>query len=262
MSSSRPERNNLFRLDGKVAVITGSTRGIGRAIAEGFAGAGAEVVVNGRAPEGVAKVAEAIRDEGGRAHEAPGDVGTSAGVNALFSAAVLACGRVDVLVNNASISSLYKRAEEITDEEWDLHLDTNLTSAFRCSRALGRHLKERGSGGCIVNISSVGGSVALPRVLPYCVSKGGLDQMTRVLAVEWAQYGIRVNAIAPAYVDTDMTRGLLQHPRYGPELLSRTPMGRFASPEEIVGAAVFLASDAASYVTGSILAVDGGWGAL
>lgn len=244
----------MFRLDNKVALITGSTRGIGRAIAQGFAEAGAAVIVNGRDPKAVQKAASALKG-----HSAPGDISTAEGVDRVFEAAFQACGRIDILVNNASVSTVYKRAEEISDEEWQTHLDTNLTSAFRCARAAGRHMKERGEGGCIINMSSVLGSVATPRLLAYCVAKGGLDQLTRVLAVEWAQYNIRVNAIAPAFVVTDMTRRLLEHPRYGEELRSRAPMGRFGKPEEILGAAVYLASDAASYVTGHILNVDGGW---
>jgi len=244
-----------FRLDGKVALVTGSTRGIGRAIAQGYAEAGARVIVNGRTAETVETAAKVIG-----AHPAPADISTAEGISRLFKTALDRCGQIDILVNNASIATAFKRAEEITEAEWDAHLDTNLKSAFLCARTVGLHMKERG-GGAIINISSVLGSNALPRLLAYCVAKGGLDQLTRVLAVEWAAYGIRVNGIAPAYVETDLVRSLLEHPRYGPDLRARTPMGRFAKPEEIVGAAIYLASDAASYVTGHILHVDGGWSA-
>lgn len=245
----------MFRLDNKVALITGSTRGIGRAIAEGYTQAGAKVIVNGRTPATVTEVADSLG-----ALAAPADISTAQGVDKLFKAALDAYGRVDILVNNASIATAFKRAEDLTEAEWDEHLDTNLKSAFLCARAAGLHMRDHG-GGAIINMSSVLGSNALPRLLAYCVAKGGMDQLTRVLAVEWASYGIRVNAIAPAYIETDLVRSLLEHPRYGPELLAKTPMGRFGKPEEIVGAAIYLASDAASYVTGHILAVDGGWNA-
>jgi NAD(P)-dependent dehydrogenase (short-subunit alcohol dehydrogenase family) len=239
-----------FRLDKKTALITGSTRGIGRAIAQAYKDAGATVIINGRNPETVAQTAEALN-----ATAAPADISTAAGVDALFAQVP---ARLDILVNNASIATAFKRAEDLTEEEWDQHLDTNLKSAFLCAKAAGLRMKDQG-GGAIINISSVLGSNALPRLLAYCVAKAGMDQLTRVLAVEWAAYNIRVNAIAPSYIETDLVRGLLEHPRYGPELKAKTPMGRFGKPEEIAGAAVYLASDAASYVTGHILAVDGGW---
>ncbi len=249
-----------FHMDGKVALITGSTRGIGRAIAEGFAEAGAKVVINGRSADGVSRVVAELRREGGDAAGAPGDITNPEQVERVFSATLEAYRRIDVLVNNASISTVYKRAEDVTPDEWHQHLSSNLTAAFLCSRLAGRYMKDHG-GGVIVNLSSIGGQVALTRLLAYCVAKGGLDQMTRVMAAEWAPYGIRVNAIAPAFVETDMTRGLLHHARYAPELLAKTPLGRFGTPLEVVGAAIYLASDASSYVTGHVLAVDGGWAA-
>jgi NAD(P)-dependent dehydrogenase (short-subunit alcohol dehydrogenase family) len=239
-----------FRLDNKTALITGSTRGIGRAIAEAYKEAGAEVIINGRDPQTVKAAAKQIG-----AIPAPADISTSAGVNALFAQIP---GTLDILVNNASISSAFKRAEDLTEDDWDQHLNTNLKSAFLCAKTAGLKMKDQG-GGVVINISSVLGANAMPRLLAYCVAKGGMDQLTRVLAVEWAAYNIRVNAIAPSYIETDLVKSLLEHPRYGPELKAKTPMGRFGKPEEVAGAAVYLASDAASYVTGHILAVDGGW---
>ena len=247
-----------FRLDGKVALVTGSSRGIGRAIALGLAEAGARVVVNGRTPETVAAVTDEVRSRGGEALAVPADVGQADAVDRLFAQAVGAYGQVDILVNNAGVSPFYKRAEDVTEAEWDLVIDSNLKSAFLCSCAAGRLMKLQG-GGVVINVSSILGLVAMPRLLVYCVAKGGIGQLTRVLAVEWAPFHIRVNAIAPGWVETDMTRGLLEHPRLGEELRQKTPMMRAAAPDEIVGAALYLASDAASFVTGHLLSVDGGW---
>lgn len=247
-----------LRLDGKVAVVTGSSRGIGAAIALGFAEAGATVVVNGRSDASANAGAEAIRATGGAAFPIAADVTKSAEVERLLNEATGRFGRVDIMVNNAGISEFYKRAEAITEDDWDSVMSGNLKPVFLGCSAAGRRMKEQG-GGIILNVTSIGGLTALPRLLAYCTAKAGIVQITRVLAVEWAQHGIRVNAIAPGWVETDMARGLLEHPVYGAQLMQRTPMNRAARPEEIAGAAVYLASAAASFVTGHILAIDGGW---
>lgn len=247
-----------FSLDGKVAVVTGSSRGIGKAIALGFAEAGATVVVNGRSEASANMGAGEVRAIGGTALPIAADVTDRAEVERLMTEVIDRLGRIDIMVNNAGISEFYKRAESVTEDDWDSVMSANLKPVFLGCSAAGRRMKEQG-GGVILNVTSIGGLTALPRLLAYCAAKAGIVQLTRVLAVEWAQHGIRVNAIAPGWVETDMARGLLEHPVYGAQLMQRTPMNRAARPEEIAGAAIYLASEAASFVTGHTLAVDGGW---
>lgn len=250
-----------FSLAGKVALVTGAGRGIGRAIAVEFAEAGADLVLASRTGAGLEQVADVARINGRRALVAPADVADEVAVADLVRRAVETFGRIDVLVNSAGISPVYKRAEQMTSAEWDAVLEVNLRGSFLCATAAGRQMIAQG-GGSIVSVTSIGGRVALPRLVAYCASKGGVEQMTKVLAAEWARYNVRVNAIAPAYVETDMTAGLRENPRLHEMLVSQTPLGRLARPEEIAGAAVFLASEAASYVTGQTLLVDGGWTAV
>jgi len=250
-----------FSLAGKVAVVTGSSRGIGRAIAEGMAGAGAAVTVNGRNPETTQAVAGAIAAAGGKSLAVPADVGKVADIERLIKSTVATFGRLDILVNSAGISPHYKPAETMTEAEWDEVIAVNLKGVFLCCQAAGRVMIPQKSGR-IINISSIGGQVALPRLIAYCAAKGGIDQLTRVLAVEWAPHHILVNAISPGYIDTDLTKGLVQNPARRDALLRQVPLGRLGKPDEIAGAAIYLASDAASYVTGQTLDVDGGWLAL
>ena len=250
-----------FSLAGKVAVVTGSSRGIGRAIAEGMAGAGAAVTVNGRNPETTQAVAGAIAAAGGKSLAVPADVGKVADIDRLIKSTVATFGRLDILVNSAGISPHYKPAETMTEAEWDEVIAVNLKGVFLCCQAAGRVMIPQKSGR-IINISSIGGQVALPRLVAYCAAKGGIDQLTRVLAVEWAPHHILVNAISPGYIDTDLTKGLRQNPARRDALLRQVPLGRLGKPDEIAGAAIYLASDAASYVTGQTLDVDGGWLAL
>ena len=250
-----------FSLAGKVAVVTGSSRGIGRAIAEGMAGAGAAVTVNGRNPETTQAVAGAIAAAGGKSLAVPADVGKVADIDRLIKSTVATFGRLDILVNSAGISPHYKPAETMTEAEWDEVIAVNLKGVFLCCQAAGRVMIPQKSGR-IINISSIGGQVALPRLVAYCAAKGGIDQLTRVLAVEWAPHHILVNAISPGYIDTDLTKGLRQNPARRDALLRQVPLGRLGKPDEIAGAAIYLASDAASYVTGQTLDVDGGWLAM
>src|SRR5207248_5532101 len=182
-----------FSLDGKVAVVTGSTRGIGRAIAEGLAGAGAAVTVNGRNPDSTQKAAAEIAAGGSKTLAVAADVSNAADVERLINSTVATFGRLDVLVNNAGISPYYKAAETVTEAEWDEIMRINLKSVFLCCQAASRVMIPQQSGR-IINMSSIGGQVALPKLLAYTAAKGAIDQMTRALAVEWAPYGIRVNA--------------------------------------------------------------------
>jgi NAD(P)-dependent dehydrogenase (short-subunit alcohol dehydrogenase family) len=252
---------NMFSLAGKIAIVTGSTRGIGRAIVEAFAGAGATVVVTGRSQDLAEGVAAGVAHAGGTSLAVPADISRSTEVERLMRTTVERFGRLDILVNNAAVSPFFKKAETVSEEEWSEVIQVNLTGTFLCAQAAGRIMIEQKSGR-IINISSVGGRVALPRLAAYCAAKGGIEQLTRVLAVEWAQHNVLVNAIAPGYVETDLTRGLRENPKLQESIIRQTPLGRLAKVEEIVGAAIYLASDAATYVTGQTLYVDGGWTAI
>ncbi|SDE73360.1 SDR family NAD(P)-dependent oxidoreductase [Halorientalis regularis] len=248
-----------FDLSGRVAVVTGGSRGIGRAIAEGLAGAGASVVPASRTAEDVETVAATIRDAGGEAHAATVDVTDEDSVGALFDEAVDAFGGVDVVVNNAGVNpdpALGSPERVDLEDGFDFTVDVNLRGAFACARASAEHLAD--GGGSLINVASVGGLVGLPRQHPYVASKHGLVGLTKSMALDWAPE-IRVNAIAPGYVATDLIEEAMENEDIRQSLLDRTPLERFAEPDEIAGPAVFLASDAASYVTGSVLSVDGGW---
>jgi NAD(P)-dependent dehydrogenase (short-subunit alcohol dehydrogenase family) len=250
-----------FSLEGRVAVVTGSSRGIGRAIAEGLAGAGAAVTVNGRDPETTRAVAGAITAAGGKSIAVPADLSKAAEAERLVDMTVGTFGRVDILINNAGVSPYYKPAEAMTEPEWDEVLKINLNGVFLCCEAAGRVMIPQKSGR-IINMSSIAGKVALPRLIAYSSAKGAINQLTRVLAVEWAPHHILVNAIAPGWIETDLTKGLRENPKRLDALIQQVPLGRLGKPSEIVGAAIYLASDAASYVTGHILEIDGGWSAL
>jgi NAD(P)-dependent dehydrogenase (short-subunit alcohol dehydrogenase family) len=244
-----------FDLTGRVAVVTGGGRGIGRAIADGLARHGAQVVLSGRTE---ATLLDAARAIGERASTHVADVSHEADVLALRDAVLTRHGRIDVLVNNAGINPIFRGIERISLDEWQSIIDINLTGTFLCCKHLGGAMVEQGRGS-IINISSVGGHVGLLRSVPYCASKGGVEMLTRALALDWAQRGVRVNTLAPGWVDTDLTHGLLEHDLHGKRLLDHTPMGRFATAGDMVGAAVFLASDASAYMTGQSLLIDGGW---
>jgi NAD(P)-dependent dehydrogenase (short-subunit alcohol dehydrogenase family) len=244
-----------FDLTGKVAVVTGAGRGIGRAIAEGLARHGAHVVLTGRTEATLAETAAAIGDA---ASVQVADVARETDVLALRDAVLARGGRIDVLVNNAGINPIFRGIDRISLEDWQSIIDINLTGTFLCCKHLGEVMVTQ-SAGSIINISSVAGHVGLLRSVPYCASKGGVEMLTRALALDWAKRGVRVNTLAPGWVDTDLTHGLLEHDTHGRRLLDHTPMGRFATPGDMVGAAVFLASDASAYMTGQSLLIDGGW---
>ncbi|MBW2307286.1 MAG: glucose 1-dehydrogenase [Deltaproteobacteria bacterium] len=251
---------SMFDLTGKVAVVTGASRGLGRAIALGLARAGANVVAASRSQDLLERVVAAMAREGARGMAVPCDIGVEADLDLLVERSLEQFGGIDILVNNAGISPWVKRSEEVSRREWDQVIDVNLTGTFLLTQKVGRRMIQRSSGGRIINIVSVGGMVALIRQISYCVAKAGLIQMTRVLAAEWSgRYDINVNAIAPSYFATDLTHGMRQSEKIRRNLLSRTPKGRFGDPNEVVGAAIFLASEASSYVTGSVLMVDGVW---
>ncbi|HMC55919.1 MAG TPA: glucose 1-dehydrogenase [Gemmatimonadaceae bacterium] len=244
-------------LTGRAAVVVGGTSGIGKAIALGLADAGADVVVAGRRAQLAADVAREIESRGRRSIGTPADVTDAGSMQALADATIRALGKIDILVNAAG-RTIRRPTIDVSDAEWDEILDTNLTGMLRACRAFGRHMMERRYGR-IINIGSLTSVLALYEVAAYGASKAGVAALTKSLAVEWAPFGVCVNAILPGVFRTALNEGLLDGTERGRELLLRTPMRRFGQPEECVGAAVFLASEAASFVTGHLLAVDGGF---
>lgn len=248
---------DMFTLNGKVALITGASRGIGEHLALALAEAGADVAVASRGVEGSREVAERIAALGRRAYVAQVDVSNVDSIKAMAEDVARHFGRIDVLVNNAGVN-ITKPALDVSEEDWDRVLDTNLKGTFFCCQAVGRIMVANGYGR-IVNMASQMAVVGWNNRAAYCASKGGVSQITRVLAVEWAQKGVTVNAVAPTFIETAMTRKLLQDEEFRGEVLRRIPMGRLGQPSEVVGAVLYLASDAASLVTGHTMLVDGGW---
>ena len=244
---------SAFDLDGRVVVVTGGGRGIGRAIATGMAAHGARVVICGR----TASTLEATEAEIGATVQVT-DVSDEASVIALRDAVLDRFGRIDALVCNAGVNPIYKGIETTSFDEWRTVLDTNLTGTFLCCKHLGGAMAAAGSGS-VIAITSVAGTVGLRKSVPYCASKGGAELLVRALALDWAGRGVRVNAIAPGYFATDLTAGMMANPVMSGRLLGATPMGRFGEDADIVGAAVFLAGPASAYVTGQSLRVDGGY---
>jgi NAD(P)-dependent dehydrogenase (short-subunit alcohol dehydrogenase family) len=247
----------LFDLAGKVAVITGGTSGIGRALSLGLADAGANVIATARRQQQVDETADAIEAKGRKTLRLASDVCDRASIETLLAAAVEKFGKVDILINCAGRT---KRSPTLTvsEEEWAAIMDTNLTGTLRVCQVFGKHMIERGYGR-IINIASLTSFVALMEVAAYGASKTAVISLTKSLAVEWSKKGVTVNAIAPGVFRTALNSALLDGTPRGQELLMRTPMGRFGKTEELVGAAIFLASDASAFVTGHILAVDGGF---
>lgn len=244
-----------FDLSGRIALVTGANRGIGQAIALALAAAGADLVAVGQSTPG--ETLAAVGRLGRRAHFVEADLASTEPIDRVLSEALAAAGRVDILVNNAGI---IRRADavEFSERDWDEVVDLNLKSAFFMCQRVGRHMLERGSGK-IINIASMLSFQGGIRVPSYAASKSGIAGITRALANEWAGKGLNVNAIAPGYVETDNTAALRADPQRSRAILERIPAGRWATPADIGGAAVFLASPAADYVNGHVLAVDGGW---
>ena len=249
--------HSLFDLSGKVAVVVGGTSGIGLAMAIGLAEAGADVVASSRRQEQVDEAATKIEATGRKALRITSDVGDRASLEALLEGTLKEFHKVDILINCAG---KIKREPTLTvsEETWDDIMNTNVTGTLRACQIFGKHMLERGYGR-IINISSLNSFVALSEVAAYAASKAGVASLTRSLAVEWSKKGITVNAIAPGVFRTDLNAALLDSSPRGHELLMRTPMGRFGKTEELVGAAVYLASDSSSFVTGQTIVVDGGF---
>jgi len=247
-----------FNLSGKVAVVTGSTKGIGYGIAKGLAQAGAAVVVTSRRQADCDRVAAEIAGEYGVPTLAvAADVTNLGQIDELMERARLAFGRIDILVNNAG-TAITKRAEELTEADWERVTSVDQKAVFFVSQAAGKQMIAQG-GGKIINVASIMGVVGDKQILPYCVAKGGVIQMTKALALEWAKYNIQVNALCPGYVITPMNEADLQQEKIRDHILKSTPMRRFGEIEDMTGPAVFLASAASNYMTGQTLIVDGGW---
>ena len=244
-----------FSLEGRVALVTGAGSGLGEAMARGLSSAGAVVVCADLDSESAARVAGYLDQ---KATAVSVDVRDRDAVDAMVTDAAAATGRIDVLVNSAGIGGR-SRAVDYPDDLWQEVLDVNLTGSFNCCRAAGR-LMISASGGSIVNIASIGGLVAFPGSVGYQTSKGGVVQMTRALAVEWAPFGVRVNAIAPGHIATAIVRRQWEtEPELKEFFLTRTPSGELGKPEDLIGPVVFLASGASRMVTGHVLTVDGGY---
>ncbi len=247
-----------FRLDGKVALVTGGVRGLGRTIATALAQAGADVAITARSMDSCAEPSQAIKDDTGRRCRGfAADVTIAADVDRLVADVEGEFGRIDILVNNAG-NNIRGLVDQLTEADWDSVIDTNLKGPFLCSRAIGPGMVGRGWGR-IINMGSILSVIALPGRAPYASAKAGLLNLTRVLALEWAGTGVTANAICPGPFGTEMNRQLLEDPVKYQEFIKLIPMGRWGEVEELAGAAVFLASDASSFVTGSGLFVDGGW---
>lgn len=248
---------NQFRLDNKIALVTGSATGLGAAIAQALAQAGAGVAVHGNSRP-ADETAASIIAEGGQSHAFQADLSDTSAAERLFRAVVAQFGRVDILVNNAGMIHR-DAAEEWKMEDWERVIQVNLTSVFQLSQLAGRDMIARKAPGKIVNIASLLSFQGGIRVPAYSASKGGVAQLTKALANEWAPKNIQVNAIAPGYFNTTNTEPLQADPVRSRQILERIPAGRWGQPEELAGAALYLASPASDYVTGHVLVVDGGW---
>jgi NAD(P)-dependent dehydrogenase (short-subunit alcohol dehydrogenase family) len=251
---------DLFDLTGRVALVTGAGRGIGRACALGLAHAGADVALAARSVDHLEKVAAEIREIGREASAHVLDVRSVPDIRRLVADVTTRHGRIDILVNNAG-TNVQQDVLDVTEEDWDLVVDTNLKGAFFVAQEVGRAMVERGNGK-IVNMASTFAGLGFPGRASYASSKGGVLQFTRVMALEWASRGVNVNAVGPTATMTPMNAALFADDDYRERVLSRIPAGRLATPDDVVGAVVFLASPASEMVNGHMLLVDGGWSAI
>lgn len=249
---------NLFDLHGKKAVVTGASRGLGQAIALALAAAGADLVLTARSVESLGETSERIATLGRKVHALALDVTAVSTIEPTFQKAAGLLGGLDILINNAGQEDV-RPSLDVDEALWDRILDTNLKGAFFCAQAAARQMKIHQSGGAIVNLCSLTSYVGIPTAIPYGASKTGLLGLTRGLATEWAPFGVRVNAVAPGYFRTQMTEAFYADETWQKTMLDKIPQRRFGTMQDIGGAVVFLASDAAAYITGQCIAIDGGY---
>ncbi len=247
---------SLFDLTGKRALITGSSRGIGFALAQGLAGAGAEVIVNGRDAARLGEAAESLRGEGATVDQLLFDATDHGAVKAAVDGFEESTGAIDILINNAGMQHRTP-LEDFDPADFERLMKTNVTTVFNVGQAVARHMIKRGRGR-IINICSVQSALARPGIAPYTASKGAVANLTKGMATDWAKHGLQVNGLAPGYFETELNAALVADPEFSAWLAKRTPAGRWGKVEELVGAAIFLAGESASFVNGHILYVDGG----
>lgn len=247
---------NMFDLSGRRALVTGSSTGIGYALAKGLAGAGAEIILNGRSEARLAQAVSRLRDEGSAVHAASFDVTSADEVDKAIATIEREIGAIDILVNNAGMQ---RRAplEQFSHEQWQELMKTNVDSVFLVGQAVARHMIER-QRGKIINICSVQSELGRPNIAAYTASKGAVKMLTKGMAIDWGQHGIQVNGLGPGYFKTELTEALVKDETFSKWLTGRTPSRRWGDVEDLVGAAVFLASNASNFVNGHILYVDGG----
>lgn len=251
----------IFSVKNTVTIVTGASRGIGRSVALGFAKAGSHVVICSRTTTELEELKTEIEKLGGNALIVPCDVSKPEDIDHVVNETLKEFGRIDTLINNAGITKKHE-AENFPLEDWEQIININLTGVFLFAQKVGKVMLEQKSGS-IVNISSIGSQQALTKSVAYTATKGGVSMVTKNLAVEWADQGVRVNAVAPAYIETPLVKGIKDHrPGFYEEIVNRTPMKRLGKPEEIVGTCIFLASEASSYITGETIFIDGGWTAI
>ncbi len=250
-----------MKLKDKVALITGASKGIGKGIAERYAREGATVMLASRTEKLLDELSRKIQSDGGKADFCIMDVKKPDNIQAAVDRTVATFGKLDIMVNNAGVSMAHP-SETLSAENWVNTMETDLFGVFYGCQSAGRQMMTQPQGGCIINISSMYGSVAAPMRTAYCTSKAGVDMMTRVLAVEWGDRNIRLNCIAPGYIKTELVQNLIDKGTLQVDALEkRTPQGRLGEVSDVLGSAVFLASDEASFITGTIITMDGGWSA-
>jgi len=255
---SEHNKNPTYDLTGKVALVTGSTRGIGNAIASVFAEAGAAVTIVGRKPADCARVQKEFEDKGYQCFGVSADMGDMDSITNLVDAVAGRFGHIDILVNNAGIGGKEAPILNISTEEWDETLNTNLKGLYFCSKAVAALMKSQGTGGRIINMASAAGIIAPKYVSVYGAAKAAVIHLTKIMANEWARYNINVNAIAPGYITTDMTKDVMANEKNAAAVLSKISLRRFGEVDDVTGVALFLATEASKYLTGVLIPVDGG----